>query len=104
MKICIVGGRVEDYPRLDKKLNELIEMSGQYLFTLICGKGSLGELWGRKNGSGIEYYAGDEPEAAMNYLIKHADYAFVFYNGENNYLRRFIMKMKESGKHGYVFK
>ena len=40
MNIGIIGGQIKDYPLLDHKLNELIEIKGTYLFNIICGPGS----------------------------------------------------------------
>ena len=59
MNIGRISGQIKDYPLLDHKLNELIEIKGTYLFNIICGPGSLGELWGKNNGSGIQYFLGD---------------------------------------------
>ena len=52
MNVGIIGGTLDDYDLLDKRLNELIEIKGTYLFNIVCSPNSLGDKWGENNGSG----------------------------------------------------
>lgn len=107
MKIAIVGGAVtpENYQKVDKKLNELIEEKGIYLFYVLCGirsmkqrpEPTLGSLWAEKNGAPVQWMR--EPTPAS--LMKAADYIIFLYDG-NTAIRQMIMKYKQMGKHGTV--
>lgn len=96
MNLGIIGGREEDYARLDEKLNELIEIKGTYLFNIVCSPGSLGDIWGTKNGSGKIYFAGTFDE-----FIKVIDYAIVFQDASVEF-NPVLEKLKRLGKHGSV--
>ena len=96
MNIGIIGGQIKDYPLLDHKLNELIEIKGTYLFNIICGPGSLGELWGKKNGSGIQYFLGD-----FDNFIKKLDFAIVFQD-ENVQFNLVVKKLTNANVSGTV--
>lgn len=98
MTIGILGGNCssEDYFLLDRKLNELIEIKGTYLFNILCGKGSLGELWGKNNGAGVQYFFGD-----FDGFIKRIDYAFVFQNAGVSF-NPVLAKLKKENVHGTV--
>ena len=56
MNVGIIGGTLDDYDLLDKRLNELIEIKGTYLFNIVCSPNSLGDKWAENNGSGKKYF------------------------------------------------
>ena len=107
MKIAIIGGTLtpENYQKVDKELNKLIEEKGIYLFYMLCGLRSksqmpeptLGSLWADKNGAPIQWML--EPTPAK--LMKTADYIIFLYDG-NTFIRQLIMQYKQMGKHGSV--
>lgn len=96
MNVGIIGGNLEDYSILNKKLNELIEIQGTYLFNIICGYGSLGEKWADRNGAGKRYFTG-----SFDDFIKQLDYAIVFQNKGVTF-NPVLVKLKAAGKHGTV--
>lgn len=107
MKVAIIGGNVtpENYQKIDKELNKLIEEKRIYLFYIICGlrlisqepEPTLGSIWAKNNGAPIQWIL--EPTPAK--LIKAADYIIFLYDG-NNFIRQLIMQYKQTGKHGTV--
>lgn len=96
MNVGIIGGTLDDYDLLDKKLNEVIEIKGTYLFNIVCSPNSLGDKWAENNGSGKRYFFG-----AFNDYIKELDFAIVFMN-EKNLRHPVLEKLKREGKHGTV--
>ena len=107
MKIAIIGGELtpENYQKVDKKLNELIEDKGIYLFYMLCGfrsknqipEPTLGSIWAKNNGAPIQWIFDPTPAK----LINAADYIIFLYDG-NNFIRQLIMQYKQTGKHGSV--
>lgn len=107
MKLAVVGGRntPEIYKILDKKLNELIEEKGIYLFYFVCGgrstqglrEVSLGEEWAKNNGAPILWLQEPTPAA----LFKFVDYVIFIFDG-NPAIKRMMMQYKMMGKHGTV--
>lgn len=109
MKIAIVGNNnTDNYKLLDKKLNELIEEKGIYLFYILCGRSvktdlsrpSLGYSWAIRNGAPVQWI----PEPTPAALMKEADYIIFFYDGSSAAIRNLIMKYKKMGKHGTVIR
>ncbi len=113
MKVAIIAATgAFNYRLLDETLNALIENSGCYLFTILCGSidkekrketESLGELWARKNGAPVEYIFEKTIDKLIDKLIFKADYAIFILDG-NALINRIFMKYKMSGKHGSVIK
>lgn len=106
MKIAVIGDNTpNNYQKLDKKLNELIEKSGIYLFYILCGRTlmtdlsrpSLGYSWAINNGAPVQWI----PKPTPAYLFKEADYIIFFYDGSAA-IRNLIMQYKMLGKHGTV--
>lgn len=108
MKVAIIGGKVtpQNYQKVDKKINELIEEKGIYLFYILCGLRSknekleptLGSLWAYNNGAPVRWIL--QPTAAS--IIKAADYIIFLYDGQDTAVRKLIMQYKMTGKHGSV--
>lgn len=110
MKVAIVGGSLDDYDVLDKKMNELIEESQIYLFYVLCGglanqphQPSLGEVWAEKNGAPIKYIYADSAQDLESRLTAAAAY-IVFLLRDEQWIKNLMMKYKATGKHGTVIK
>lgn len=110
MKISILCSKnFNNYEVLDEILNELIEESQCFLFTVICGSTvnqkieSLGGLWAKNNGAAINYIIEEDINKLINKVVREVDFIIAFYDGEDNFIRRVIMKMKKCGKHGRIY-
>lgn len=113
MDIAIIsGGSIPlYYDLLDKKLNQLIEQSGCFLFNILCGgiKGqerkekSLGELWAKNNGAPVVYIFENTESKLVNQIFLKANYIIFILDG-NPYINNLFMKYKMLGKHGTVIK
>lgn len=107
MKVIILGKYT--YEQLSATMEELIESSQCYLFTIVCGStekkmpiGSLSETWALNNGAPINYIIESDVNKLIDKIVKSADFVLAFYDGEDAIVRRVIMKMKGEGKHGKV--
>lgn len=107
MKLVIIG--FNDYNKLDRELNKLIEDSQFFLFTIVCGgtspenKGtSIGEQWAAANGAPVEYLFCENPEMLLNRIAQTADYILADLSSNNQFIRRLVMKMRSLGKHGTI--
>ena len=113
MKVAIIGAAgALNYRLLDKKLNELIESSGCYLFYVLCGyiegkkseeTESLGEIWARNNGAPTLYIHEKTVDKLIDKMILKADYAIFILDG-NPLFNNILMRYKMTGKHGSVIK
>lgn len=114
MKVAILAAAgALNYRLVDKKLNELIETSGCYLFYTLCGyvdgkksnEETIGEKWARENGLPVLYTHAKTREQLMDRIILEADYIiFVFEENTENFIKNVFMRYKMSGKHGTVIK
>lgn len=114
MKVAILAAAgALNYRLVDKKLNELIETSGCYLFYILCGyvdgkkssEETIGEKWARENGLPVLYTHAKTREKLVDRIILEADYAiFVFGENTENFIKNAFMRYKMSGKHGTVIK
>lgn len=107
MKLIIIG--FNDYNKLDRELNKLIEESQFFLFTIVCGgtdkekkNTSIGERWAAANGAPIEYLFCENPEMLLNRIAQTADYILADLSSNNQFIRRLVMKMRSLGKHGTI--
>lgn len=95
--------------QLSAVMEQLIEETQCYLFTVICGGTdeekcfkSIGYKWAKMNGIPVEFLVDKNVEILLDAIPKQADYIVALFNGENNFIRRLIMKMKAEGKHGKI--
>lgn len=114
MKLIIAG--FTDYNKLDKALNELIESSQNYLFTILCGGTglvydeagsrikSIGEIWAEKNGAPAQFLYCEDPERLLIKTAQTADY--ILYDGttDSQWAKRLLMMMRALEKHGTIVK
>ena len=99
------------YELLDNKLNDLIESSGCYLFTILCGRvsgqekinDSLGQRWAAANGCPVKYITAKTEEQLISKMINLSDYAIFILDG-NSLINNIFMRYKMMGKHGSVIK
>jgi len=95
------------YSLLDNKINELIEKTHSFLFTILCGRiagqgrteKSLGQLWAEKNGAPVCYITANTTEELVRKLFYKTDYAFFILNGDS-FINNLFMQYKMTGKHG----
>ena len=112
MKVAIIGaaGALE-YRLLDNKLNELIESSQCFLFTILCGyvegrksnEETLGEKWAKNNGAPILYISEKSTEKLLSRVFYEADYIIFLLNG-NPLINNAMMQYKMMGKHGSIIR
>ena len=112
MKVAIIAAAgALNYRLLDKRLNELIESSGCYLFYILCGyvedrkskEPTLGELWAKKNGLPVIYISAKTTNELIDKMIFQADYAIFILDG-NPLINNAFMRYKMTGKHGSVIR
>lgn len=112
MKIAIIGAATGalEYRLLDNKLNQLIESSQCFLFSILCGsieerksEETIGERWAKNNGAPIIYITAKSKEELERKLFTKADYIIFILNG-NNTINQLFMRYKMTGKHGSVIK
>ena len=111
MKVAVIGGSVGDpahFEALDKKFNELIEISGRYLFTVIggyCGVMKppfpLSYTWSQERGLPYSTKQYKDIGKAIQGICIEADYA-IFLNDGSELIDRFIKAFSNTGKHGSV--
>ena len=112
MLLSIIGADGPNrYRLLDKCLNELIESSGCYLFTILCGriKGeeqrsqTIGQKWAAANGCPVRYITEKTEKDLISKMIFLSDYAIFILDG-NPLINNIFMQYKMTGKHGSVIK
>ena len=112
MNVAIIAATgALNYRLLDKKLNELIESSGCYLFYILCGyvedrkskEETLGEVWAKNNGAPILYIHEKTIDRLIDLMILKADYAIFILDG-NPLINNAFMRYKMTGKHGTVIR
>ena len=110
MKVAVVAATgALNYTLLDKKLNSLIESSGCYLFTILCGyvdgnkskEESLGETWAKRNGAPIDFIHAKSVDKLIDMIILKADYAIFILDG-NPVINQAFMRYKMADKRGSV--
>lgn len=100
-----------EYRLLDNKLNELIETSGCFLFSILCGcvegefcpQTLLGIKWGKENGAPILCTHEQSEDDVFKKILNKTDYAIFVLNGDVT-INNLFMKYKMTGKHGSVIK
>ncbi len=99
------------YNLLDKRINELIEKTRCFLFTILCGRiagqekkeKTLGQLWAEKNGAPVKYITANTAEELAHMVILKTDYAFFILTGDP-FINRLFMEYKMTGKHGTMIR
>lgn len=112
MKVIILG--FTDYDKLNNTIMRLIEEKQFFLFTILCGGTgisynetgsrikSLGEQWAERNGLPMEFLYAENAERLLDRIAQTADYVIADLRGDNQWVKRLVMKMKSLGKHGTV--
>ena len=113
MRIAIIAATgALNYRLIDEKINALIESSGCYLFTILCGSiegkkskeaKTLGEIWAGRNGAPVEYIFAKTENELIDKMIFKADYV-IFILNDSPLIKNIFMRYKMSGKHGSVIK
>lgn len=109
MKVAIIGGSQQHLNIVDTELIELIEKSGNYLFTVIggymeeCADAPLGQLWATYRGLPYEPKEYKDLGSMMRGVAAAADY-IIFLDDNSQIMKRFIMTYMQTGKHGSVIK
>ena len=113
MKVAIVAATgALNYRLLDKRINELIENSGCFLFYILCGyldgrksneEKSLGQIWAENNGAPVVFIHAKTTDELIDKMILKADYAIFILDG-NPVINNAFMRYKMTGKHGSVIK
>lgn len=107
MKIAIIGGDSKHLEMVDNELEQLIEESGNYLFTVIGGYieehagASLGQLYAELRGAPYVTTKYKDLDSLMHKTAAAADY-IIFMNDGSQLIKRFIMVYHQTGKHGSV--
>ncbi|AXF52416.1 MAG: hypothetical protein [Caudoviricetes sp.] len=109
MRVAILGNWKKDELR-----EVMLDVVNEFpLFCVVCGgndeksyRSSAGYKWAIENGAPVEFLKmeGKTEDQVIEKLVWTIDYAIIAYDGENALLRKLIMKMKNSGKHGKVIK
>ena len=107
MKVAIIGDGQQHLNIVDNELMELIEESGNYIFTVIggyidvCADAPLGQLWATYRGLPYQPKKYKDLGSMMRGVAAAADY-IIFLNDNSQIMKRFIMTYKQTGKHGSV--
>lgn len=111
MRISILGSRgFADNCLVSATMEDFICETQCYLFTVVCGNTekklseSIGKIWAENNGAPIEYIFDRNIDKLIQKMVDNIDFAILFYDGKDAIIRKIIMKMKMSGKHGKVIK
>lgn len=107
MKVAIIGGSQQHLNIVDAELMNLIEASGNYLFTVIggyieeCADAPLGQLWATYRGLPYEPKEYKDLGSMIRGVAAAADYIIFLYDG-SQIMKRFLMTYRQTGKHGSV--
>lgn len=114
VKLVIAG--FNDYEKLDRTMQKLIEDSQFFLFTVVCGGTgietdktgarikTIGEQWAEKNGAPMEFLYRRDAEDLLDKIAKEADYIVADLSCDNQWIKRLVMRMRSMSKHGTVIK
>lgn len=109
MNVCILTSQSrmnEKYVLLDNSINKLIEDSGNYLFTVLCGKQEeteLGRKWAVRNGAPVRYIKASSSAELIDKVLYFSDYIIFILDGTAAISNAF-MRYKDSRKHGTVIR
>ncbi len=113
MRVAIIAATSAlNYRLIDEKINALIESSGCYLFTILCGSiegkkskeaKTLDEIWAGRNGAPVEYIFAKTENELIDKMIFKANY-IIFILDDSPLIKNIFMRYKMLGKHGSVIK
>lgn len=95
MRLGIIAAGGTKYSDFCKIVEDFVVRNQIFIFTLVCGIGSLAERWGKENGASVEYFIGN-----IDGFVDTIDYGITIDDGKSNHLKNIAMKMKMRGKHG----
>lgn len=95
MRLGIIAAGGTKYSDFCKIVEDFVVRNQIFIFTLVCGIGSLAERWGKENGASVEYFIGN-----IDGFVDTIDYGIMIDDGKSNHLKNIAMKMKMRGKHG----
>lgn len=95
MRLGIIAAGGTKYSDFCKIVEDFVVRNQIFIFTLVCGIGSLAERWGKENGASMEYFIGNVDE-----FVDTIDYGIMIDDCKSNHLKNIAMKMKMRGKHG----
>ena len=96
IQLGIIAADVTKYSDFCKIVEDFVVRNQIFIFTLVCGIGSLAEKWGKENGASMEYFIGN-----IDGFVDTIDYGILIDNCQiGNHLKNIAMKMKMRGKHG----
>ena len=95
MRLGIIAAGGTKYSDFCKIVEDFVVRNQIFIFTLVCGIGSLAEKWGKENGASVEYFIGN-----IDGFMDTIDYGIMIDDGKSNHLKNIAMKMKMKGKHG----
>lgn len=104
MRLGIIAAGGTKYSDFCKIIEDFVVRNQIFIFTLVCGMGSLAEKWGKENGASLEYFIGD-----IDGFVDTIDYGILvdcYCNqlNQSNQLKNIAMKMKIRGKHGELIR
>ena len=99
MRLGIIAAGGTRYSDFCKIVEDFVVRNQIFIFTLVCGMGSLAERWGKENGASMEYFIGN-----INGFVDTIDYGIMIDDGKSNHLSNIAMKMKMRGKHGELIR
>ena len=59
MRLGIIAAGGTKYSDFCKIVEDFVVRNQIFIFTLVCGVGSLAEKWGKENGASVEYFIGN---------------------------------------------
>lgn len=95
MRLGIIAAGGTKYSDFCKIVEDFVVRNQIFIFTLVCGVGSLAERWGKENGASVEYFIGN-----IDGFVDTIDYGIMIDDCRDNHLKNIAMKMKMRGKHG----
>lgn len=95
MRLGIIAAGGTKYSDFCKIVEDFVVRNQIFIFTLVCGIGSLAERWGKENGASVEYFIGN-----IDGFVDTIDYGIMIDDGKSNHLKNIAMKMKMRRKHG----
>lgn len=95
MRLGIIAADGTKYSDFCKIVEDFVVRNQIFIFTLVCGIGSLAERWGKENGASVEYFIGN-----IDGFVNTIDYGIMIDDGKSNHLKNIAMKMKMREKHG----
>lgn len=95
MRLGIIAAGGTKYSDFCRIVEDFVVRNQIFIFTLVCGIGSLAEKWGKENGASVEYFIGN-----IDGFVDTIDYGIMIDDGRSNHLKNIAMKMKMRGKHG----